>query len=607
MEEMVILTALALFTLLAAICSIVFNKLKLPPLIGYIVAGIILVNILFIYQDEETISAEEEIISLLKDMGLVMLMFCIGLEINIKKIRKQGSFAILVAVIQLPLMVFGGFIAGTFLGFDMTQSIVLGAIISGSSTAVVMAVLKSQNRLDKEHIEMLVLITIMEDIGQVIILSIITPLMANYAGGASGTMDLNSIIVLIVKIIGFMIISIVVGLRIVPRIINWISDNVSDEILTITSVGLAFGMALLSMYAGLSMAIGAFLMGMMVASSRKAKDINHKIEPMRDLFMAIFFISIGAEVFPASILLDNIEMILIFYLLFAIMKTATVFLAYWFGNESCRNGFLSATGLCAMGEFAFIIAAEALADNVVDNSFYTSVIGAALISMMMLPILTRYSDRIWDRAVDRCPRKAYAACCGINEARSRMYERVSVTSRKSQKAVYRSMTHTYINILAIAAIEIIFFVVNPGFVDWLVESFGGNSDLWVLGTMGLNLVILMIPTYYLINNVKFLDEIIISGAKRIANMEGGKDNPTAKYDRFLKFLEINTYLLMIGIDILIILFVPSSVATPLWYYLIILGAAVLFIVMMYLNKRHKAKKEGASDEDAPADQESKEE
>lgn len=604
MEETVMLTALALFTLLAAICSIIFNKLKLPPLIGYIVAGIILVNILFIYQDEETISAEEEIISLLKDMGLVMLMFCIGLEINIKKIRKQGSFAILVAVIQLPLMVFGGFVAGTLLGFDMTQSIVLGAIISGSSTAVVMAVLKSQNRLDREHIEMLVLITIMEDIGQVIILSMITPLMANYAGGSTGTMDINSIIVLIIKIIGFMIISILVGLRVVPRIINWISDNVSDEILTITSVGLAFGMALLATYAGLSMAIGAFLMGMMVASSRKAKDINHKIEPMRDLFMAIFFISIGAEVFPASILLDNIQTILIFYLLFACMKTVTVFLAYWFGNESCRNGFLSATGLCAMGEFAFIIAAEALSDNVVDNSFYTSVIGAALISMIMLPVITKYADRVWDRAVDRCPRKVYATCCGINEVRSRMYERVSVTSKKSQKAVYKSMTHTYINILAIAAIEIVFYVITPGFVDWLISSFGGSTRMWVLCTMGLNLVILMVPTFYLINNVKFLDEIIISGAKRIANMEGGKDNPTAKYDRFLKFLEINTYLLMIAIDILIILFVPSSMSTPFWYYLIVLGAAMLFIVLMYLNKRQKAKMEAnASDDDASSEQE----
>ena len=604
MEETVMLTALALFTLLAAICSIIFNKLKLPPLIGYIVAGIILVNILFIYQDEETISAEEEIISLLKDMGLVMLMFCIGLEINIKKIRKQGSFAILVAVIQLPLMVFGGFVAGTLLGFDMTQSIVLGAIISGSSTAVVMAVLKSQNRLDREHIEMLVLITIMEDIGQVIILSMITPLMANYAGGSTGTMDINSIIVLIIKIIGFMIISILVGLRVVPRIINWISDNVSDEILTITSVGLAFGMALLATYAGLSMAIGAFLMGMMVASSRKAKDINHKIEPMRDLFMAIFFISIGAEVFPASILLDNIQTILIFYLLFACMKTVTVFLAYWFGNESCRNGFLSATGLCAMGEFAFIIASEALSDNVVDNSFYTSVIGAALISMIMLPVITKYADRVWDRAVDRCPRKVYATCCGINEVRSRMYERVSVTSKKSQKAVYKSMTHTYINILAIAAIEIVFYVITPGFVDWLISSFGGSTRMWVLCTMGLNLVILMVPTFYLINNVKFLDEIIISGAKRIANMEGGKDNPTAKYDRFLKFLEINTYILMITIDILIILFVPSSMSTPFWYYLIVLGTAMLFIVLMYLNKRQKAKMEAnSSDDDTSSEQE----
>ena len=175
MEEIVMVTALALFTLLAAVCSIIFNKLKLPPLIGYIIAGIVLVNVMFIYQDEETILAEEEIISLLKDFGLILLMFCIGLEINIKKIRKQGSFAILVAVIQLPLMVLGGFIAGSLLGYDMTQSIVLGAIISGSSTAVVMGVLKSQGKLDKEHIEMLVLITIMEDIGQVIILSMITP------------------------------------------------------------------------------------------------------------------------------------------------------------------------------------------------------------------------------------------------------------------------------------------------------------------------------------------------------------------------------------------------------------------------------------------------
>ena len=584
MEEIVMVTALALFTLLAAVCSIIFNKLKLPPLIGYIIAGIVLVNVMFIHQDEETILAEEEIISLLKDFGLILLMFCIGLEINIKKIRKQGSFAILVAVIQLPLMVLGGFIAGSLLGYDMTQSIVLGAIISGSSTAVVMGVLKSQGKLDKEHIEMLVLITIMEDIGQVIILSMITPLMANYAAGGMGGMDINEIIVLIVKILAFMIISIVIGLRIVPKVINWISDNVSDEILTVTSVGLAFGMALLSMYAGLSMAIGAFLMGMMVASSRKAKDINHKIEPMRDLFMAVFFISVGAEVFPASILVDNFSTILIFFLLFFVLKSATVFLAYWIGNESCKNGFLSATSLCAMGEFAFIIAAEALSSGVVGDSFYTSVIGAALMSMIVLPIAARYSGALWDKAVDRCPRKVYAACCSLNDARSRTYDRLSASSKKSQKAVYRSMTHAYINILVIAVIEIAFYFLLPPLCDWLLTAFGGSQAGWVLIILGVNFLLLTIPTYYMINNVKFLDEIIIGGAKRIANREGSDSNPSAVYDRFLRLLDINTYLLILLIDFLIILIVPNAVNAELWYYAVVVAAAALVILSVYVKK-----------------------
>ena len=219
MDEIVLMTSLALLLLLAAVCSIVFNKLKLPPLIGYLMAGIIVANFLTI--DE----MGEAIVEILSDMGLIMLMFCIGMEINLKKIRKQGLFAIEVALVQLPLMVLGGVVAGTLMGFNMVQSICLGGIISGSSTAVVMAVLKTQKRLDKDHIDTLVLITIMEDIGQVIILSMITPLMA-------GTeLDTNGLIAMVLSIIAFMVVSSVVGLRFVPRIINWVSDSVSSEVL----------------------------------------------------------------------------------------------------------------------------------------------------------------------------------------------------------------------------------------------------------------------------------------------------------------------------------------------------------------------------------------
>ena len=164
--------------------------------------------------------------------------------------------------------------------------------------------------------------------------------------------------------------------------------------------------------------------------------------------------------------------------------------------------------------------------------------------------------------MDRCPRKVYAACCSLNDARSRTYERLSASSKKSQKAVYRSMTHAYINILVIAVIEIAFYF-----------------------------LLLTIPTYYMINNVKFLDEIIITGAKRIANREGSDSNPSAVYDRFLRLLDFNTYLLILLIDFLIILIVPNAVNVELWYYAVVVAVAALVILSMYIKKYRQNKLE----------------
>ena len=589
---MALLTSLAVFTLLAAACSIIFNKIRLPPLIGYIVAGIIVANVW-------TITTEsQEIVDILSDIGLVMLMFCIGLEINLRKIRKQGIFAIGIVIIQLPIMMVGGILAGMLLGFDMVQCICLGAIISGSSTAVVLAVLKSQKELDNDHKETLVLVLIMEDIGQVIILSMITPIMASN----DPSVDINSLIVMIVSIIVFMAVSILVGLRLIPRMINWVSDNVSDEILTVFSVGLAFGMALLSIYIGLSMAIGAFLMGMMIAGSRKGKEVNHKIEPMRDLFMAIFFISIGMQITISS-LVDNIGMIVILYLVFLVLIVLSVFVAYWVGNEKCRDGFLSAISLATMGEFAFIIANEALGFGAIDQSFYTSVVGAALMSMVILPFLSRYAPRIWDRSVDRCPRPVYAACCNVNAARERLYTRIYATSKKSRKTLYRSMTHAYINILAIIGIQRAFYFIIPLSIEWLSANFGATEDIWSIVMIVVNFVILMPPVYHLVNNVKFLDEMIIGGARRIAKREGNISEPGAIYQRFL---EINTYLMVLILVAVIVIVSPNSVG--LWQHIVVLAMAVAVLVVFYLkkywdakNKRAKRRNVDVADTDADDD------
>lgn len=574
MDGTAMLTSMALFALLAGLCSIIFNRLKLPPLIGYLVAGIVVANVFHVNETGEIV------ISMLSDMGLVLLMFCIGLEINLKKIRKQGMFAIEVAVIQLPLMVLGGFIAGNFLGFNMIQCLTLGAIISGSSTAVVMAVLKSQNKLDREHIETLVLITIMEDIGQVIILSIITPVLAG------SSMDPTDLVVMVVSIVVFMVASMLIGFRFIPRLINWVSDNVTEEILMVLSVGMAFGLALLSTYAGLSMAIGAFLMGMIMSACRKSKEINESIDPMKNLFMAMFFISVGMEI-SVNTLVDNIGMIVAIYLVFAILKSSTVFLGYWVGNQDGRTGFLSAVGLVAMGEFAFIIAKEALDFGVVNESFYTSVIGAALLSMIMLPFLTRYSDRIWDKSVEKCPDWLNRRILKINAARDSLYMNIYATSKKSRKAIRKSMTRAYINVLVLAILEIAFYIVVPKLGRFLSDAFGGDVFLWYLGLLVVNFVVLLIPATYIVKNVKFLDEIVIAGAQRISRLDGREDEFGHLYQ---KFLDMNTSFMAMIIVFVIILLVPNPLPLSAHLLILVLAAIVVYVIYRYLDRKGKEKK-----------------
>ena len=566
--ELSVITSVAAFTLLAALCSTVFNKIKLPPLIGYIVAGIVITTVWTVPE------SGMEMVDVLSDIGLVMLMFCIGLEINLKKIRKQGLFAIGIVVIQLPIMMIGGIVGGSLLGFDMVQCICLGAILSGSSTAVVLAVLKNQNELDDDHKESLVLILIMEDIGQVTILSIITPIMATH----DPSIDLNSLIVMIVSILAFMLFSIFVGLRVVPRAINWVSDNVSDEILTLLSVGLAFGMALLSVEIGLSMAIGAFLMGMMIAACRKSKEINHRVEPMRDLFMAMFFISIGMQITVSS-LIENIGTVIVLYLTFLVLIVLAVFVAFWVLNDTARNGFLSAVSLATMGEFAFIIVEEAQGYGAVDPSFYTSVVGAALMSMVMLPFISRYAARIWDSATTKLPSPVMNACGRITSVRNDAYSKAQVTSRRSRKTMIRGMTHVYINILTVIAIQILFYFAIPAVVDWLCTNFGGTEPIWSYAMLAVNFVVLSIPVHHIVNNVRFLDSMVVSGA-RIASKRSREGKEPIRV--FQGVLMMNSYILTFIIVALVILVSPNSV--PLWQQLTVLGLAIAYVVAMYFRR-----------------------
>ncbi len=584
MEEIYVVSTMSVLVLLSAFCSIVLGKLKFPALIGFILAGIIIVN--FLHETEEMYIVS----NVLSNLGLIMLMFSIGMEIDIRKLKNQGKFAIIVAAVQLPLMVLGGVVAGLLLGFTMLQCITLGCIISGSSTAVVMAVLKSQGQLDNEHIELLVLITIMEDIGQVIMLSLLTPML----GGSS--MSMNSLIILILGITVFMIACFTLGLYIVPRVIDWFYERTNDELISLLCIGAAFTLAWAAYGMGLSVAIGAFLAGVFVGTTRPKHAVEHFVGPLKSLFMAMFFISVGMEVTLNS-LVNNLPLIMIIFAVFAVCKFSTVYLGYWVGNGDSKNGFISAMALCAMGEFAFIIAKEALNHQVVNEAFYSSVIGAALVSMIVLPLLTRHSEAAFDILDAKTPNFLRKTVAGLSRRRDNLYRMLDSLSTSAKNAFTKGLANIYFIILIIAFIEILFYYAYDPLCQWMVENLGYDDITWRIVLLLLNLACLLTPcdklvaylrlTLYVINEGKKNIEVL---PKQLSHLKDG-----------IKFHEVMSPLIIGAIvAIFLVVVVPNGIESII---LLNISVALISLLLIYQIWKFKSGRKGPAppqlDENGP--------
>ena len=248
---------MGLLLLLGGLCSLIFKRLKMPVVIGYLVSGIIIA-----YFGWNTVDTAN-IVDMLSDIGLALLMFCIGMELNLNKLKRMGSSAIAVVLIMAPIVFIASMIAGgTVLGLDSVQSIVFAAVMSGSSTAVVVIVLGEQKGMDHSDIESLMLVLVVEDVFQVVMLSAITPLMQG------NDMAIDDIVWMVGMIIVFMMSSIIVGITAVPKAIDYVHRKMPKEVVVVISLGLCFALSYISVIIGLSMAIGAFLAGVITSQAK---------------------------------------------------------------------------------------------------------------------------------------------------------------------------------------------------------------------------------------------------------------------------------------------------------------------------------------------------
>ena len=556
-----LLFELAIILVTAGAISVLFSKLRLPVVVGYLAAGMILGPNLF----EPSFVNDVDIINALADAGIVLLMFTLGLEFNLKRLRKVGLFAALAGTVEIVLMITLGYGLGTMLGWSPVQSIFLGAVMSISSTAVIIKVLSDADMMKKEFAEAIVGILIIEDIAAVIILTLASPL------AAGDGISFGGIILQIAYIAIFMLILLILGLAVVPRLLDRFYPTAAPETLLIVSLGLCFGMAIAAQFFGLSVAIGAFLMGIIISQSRVQERLVERIVPIKEMFMALFFISIGLLIDP-WLIMDNLLVALAIAVAFIAGKLFSVSLGTFLSNKDARTSLMAGMGMLAMGEFSFVIAKTAFDLGAVDQLFYSSVIGAALVTMFFLPTSFRRAPRTLERLSGALPSSIRESLRRVDHLRTDMGVWMNAHADR-RREVQRQIFWIVIDVIIIFLLQ----VMAVTFYD-LVGLFGvdpeGAGAVWYMAAIAAFIGLMLPALLNILSRVRVVGLMLIRGVMEAGHFERGAEG------RLFRVF-VNIIVAIIGV-VLFFLFIPIAPQVQGIPVLLIFGAAVGLVIAYLL-------------------------
>lgn len=386
-----ILQDLVVVMVVAAAVTIIFYRLKQPVVLGYLLAGLVIgPGSLALIRDTESIHG-------LANLGIIFLMFAVGLEFDLKKLRKVGIPAAFVAAAEVTVMLVIGYYVGRWMGWNELDSIFLGAVISISSTTIIVKILSEMGKLKEDYSELTFGILIIEDLLGIIMVALLSTM------GLTGQMDAAVVGSTIGGVALFVFIFIAVGLVVVPRLIDVVSKFHVEEVLVITVVGLAFGAALMAENLGFSLALGAFLIGAIIAESKAVRRVEHKIVPIRDLFTAMFFVAIGMLIEPAHIAHYWLP-ILVVAAVTIVGKIGSVAISAFLVGTDGRTSVKTAVALGQIGEFSFIIAGLGLSLHVVRSELPPIAIAVCALTSLATPFLMKYGNTFTEWAAPRMPR-----------------------------------------------------------------------------------------------------------------------------------------------------------------------------------------------------------
>jgi len=377
-EELNLVRDLAVILVSAGVFTIISKALKQPLVLGYIIAGFLVGPHISWFpgiSSEETVHQWSEI-------GIIFLMFGLGLEFSFKKLLKVGSSALVTAGSKFLGVFVLGFVAGQALGWTAMESIFLGGLLSMSSTMVVLKSYDDMKLKDKPWAGMVFGTLVVEDL-IAILLMVLLSTMAVSNRFAGGEMLFN-----LAKLAFFLILWFLVGIFVIPTVLKRARRFLSDEILLVVSIGLCFGMVALAQAVGFSSALGAFVMGSILAETVESEHIEHLVAPIKDLFGAVFFVSVGMMVAPA-VIAEHWAVILIIALIVVLSHILFAGAGILMTGGGIRNAVNTGFSLAQLGEFGFIIAGVGVSLGVMRDFIYPVIIAVSVLTTFTTPYMIK--------------------------------------------------------------------------------------------------------------------------------------------------------------------------------------------------------------------------
>ena len=466
---------LALILVVAGIVTIIFKKLKQPLVLGYIMAGFLVSP----HMPYTASVADMSSIHLWADIGVMFLLFSLGLDFSFKKILKMGASPIISTISIIFFMSMLGVLAGHLFGWTKMDCIFLGGMLAMSSTTIIYKAFDDLGLRQQQFTGLVMSVLILEDILAIVMMVMLSAIASG--SNPDGSQMLGSIL----KIAFFLVLWLIVGISAIPLFLRSVRKLVNAEVLLIVSLGLCCAMAVFSTKVGFSSAFGAFIMGSILAETIEAERIEKLVEPVKNLFGAIFFVSVGMLVDPEILVKYAFP---IFMLVMTILLGQSIFGSFSFmlGGESLKSAMRCGFSMAQIGEFSFIIASLGLSLGVISDFLYPVVVAVSVITTFLTPYMIRFATPAYSVLEHHLPSRLIQALNRLSMSQSG-----SSNNSKWKQLLLQMAANTLIySILTIAAITLMFTFALPFFQKLLPM---GTDYLYANILTGVLTVLLIAP------------------------------------------------------------------------------------------------------------------